>query len=312
MGHSSRSFSPLSHRSRDPIREVSTEFPQRRIDVRVEVAQPGPTRSSRGNSSTNSNSNGRSGGNTSGTLYRIMIAAPYSDFGRLPNCPLLNRIRVPPMVAMQYEMSDPATRMSYSHWLLASGINTGRLTSDVLMGIYLNIRQVSTRFGVDGVLPQNNEKQWQNCFNNVAPGLALIPPSLRHGELPSDDNLHYQPRRCHHRRRRPSRSWVCVNHKGTSTHLGRLCNLSRAGSSTNSAGRPRTDNHDNSQSQEDPGPSTSRSASRINPPNTVEESSTSSSSISSSGYSSSSSEAVCLRTVVKREAERHHSRQSES
>ena len=48
------------------------------------------------------------------------------------------------------------------------------------MGIYLNIRQVSTTFGVDGVLPQNNAEQWQNCFNNVAPGLALIPRSLRH------------------------------------------------------------------------------------------------------------------------------------
>lgn len=309
------------------------------------------------------------------TLYRIMIATPFTESSRLPNTPLFNRIRVPPMVAMQYELPEPFSRnqpppreepvagpsrevtnsnnsgngrgrpvetfssagprrivrefhlvsgrsnfvteeharhcpfsgrdpyhwrppprmrslydmgetpplvmwptmetgmetsirnfrgvtnpashnrqvraaisnititvrngsggaaarnadndigaagrmphfMNFSQWMFTSGISIGSITSDVLVGIYLSIRQIYGNSNAVENGPGPQSEQWQQIFGNVVPGVALIPPALRQGQ-----RLQSQTHRCQHRRRRTH--WICYNHSSPA-HASRPCSI---------------------------------------------------------------------------------------
>ncbi|CAL8127118.1 unnamed protein product [Orchesella dallaii] len=340
----------------------NTEGPHVNTDTSRRVRVENVASASRSNGSASS-SNGNN------TLYRIMITtpSPFSESGRGPNPHMLNRIRVPPMVAMQYEIADAITRnqpgpsrnpeqpvpgtsrdsignngrgretpgprrivrefhlvsgrpgslvaeeharhcpfsgrdpyhwrppprmrslydmgempslivwptmetgldtsirnfrevtppvrrmrnplssltitvrnagdnafssssvrnapfMNFSQWLITGGFNVGSLTSDVLVGIYLTIRQLNGSNNSSEDASQS--EQWQHVFGNVVPGLALIPPSLRQG------HRHHQPHRCQHRRRRTH--WICYNHNSPS-HTSRPCSIGPRGSGGNNA-----------------------------------------------------------------------------
>lgn len=127
---------------------------------------------------------------------------------------------------MESSVSNAPSRnspfMNFSQWLFASGINLGNISSDVLVGVYLTIRQLSS-----GSNDTSQNEQWQQVFGNVVPGLALIPSSLRQGQ-----RLQHQPHRCQHRRRRTH--WICYSHSHNgSSHRPCSIPVSRGSSSSN-------------------------------------------------------------------------------
>lgn len=123
--------------------------------------------------------------------------------------------------------------MNFSQWVYTSGINVGSLTSDVLVGIYLSIRQLNNSNISGGNTAQN--ERWQHVFGNFVPGLALIPPALRQGQRQQPPSSTH---RCQHRRRRTH--WICYNHNAP-LHTSRACPVSVT-RTTNSGNN--SNNHD--------------------------------------------------------------------